>query len=107
MIADFIFLFETSPALRAGLFFCLGACIGSFATALMHRIPRKLNWATDRSRCPCCNHVLGAQDLVPVFSWVFLKGKCRYCHVRISPRYPLTETVFGIIFAVCGVFILN
>lgn len=88
-----------NPALRAGLFFVLGACIGSFVTALMHRIPRKMNWISARSRCTSCHHALGARDLVPVFSWVASKGRCRHCGRRVSWRYPVTEIVFGVLFA--------
>lgn len=78
----------------------IGLCFGSFATALIHRIPRKIPWVYDgaaasnkacRSACPACDHVLGARDLVPVFSWLCAKGKCRYCAAPVSARYPVIE----------------
>jgi leader peptidase (prepilin peptidase)/N-methyltransferase len=76
----------------------LGLCLGSFATALVYRIPRGIAWAipsndnkTNRSRCPSCNAALRVCDLVPVFSWLFSGGRCRHCGVKISPSYPLIE----------------
>lgn len=92
--------------LAADLFFfiCavfLGLCLGSFATALIYRIPRGISWASpasndnsaNRSRCPSCNAALGMRDLVPVFSWLFSHGKCRHCGARIPATYPATELV--------------
>jgi leader peptidase (prepilin peptidase)/N-methyltransferase len=96
VIQDFIDFVNDSPAFRAGLFFCLGLCLGSFTTALVYRLPRRLNWTTERSRCPACHHVLGPLDLVPLFSWLFLRGQCRYCRAPISARYPLIELGFGV-----------
>ncbi len=77
---------------------CLGLVFGSFATALSHRVPRGETWAEfkgkkSRSSCPSCGALLGVRDLVPVFSWLFLRGRCRHCGVRIGTRYPLIELV--------------
>lgn len=77
----------------------LGFCLGSFATALIHRLPRGISMARDegrsygasRSACPQCHHTLGILDLIPFFSWVFLRGRCRYCQGKIGLAYPLTE----------------
>ncbi|HEU4838708.1 MAG TPA: prepilin peptidase [Micavibrio sp.] len=76
----------------------LGLCLGSFATALVYRIPRGMAWAIpskddkiNRSRCPSCNVALRIFDLVPVFSWLFSRGRCRHCHAKISVSYPLIE----------------
>lgn len=71
--------------------FVLGAIFGSGVTALSWRLPRGTSWAHGRSRCPACSHVLGPLDLVPVLSWALARGRCRYCGVRVSPRYPLIE----------------
>ena len=73
-----------------------GLSLGSFVTALSWRLPRGLsifNYAGNnkRSVCPSCETSLGLRDLVPVFSWLFSKGKCRHCKAPISIRYPLTE----------------
>jgi leader peptidase (prepilin peptidase)/N-methyltransferase len=70
----------------------LGLCLGSFATALAHRLPRGISMVTKaHSACPACGHDLGLRDLVPVFSWLLLQGKCRYCAAPVGSRYPLIE----------------
>lgn len=63
-----------------------------------HRLPRDLEWVKTPSRCPDCAHRLHLWDLFPVFSWLSQKGKCRYCQVKISARYPLTEIITGLLF---------
>lgn len=75
----------------------IGLVLGSFATALSYRLPLGLSLVhIRRSRCTSCKHDLGVPDLVPLLSWLFLRGKCRHCHARIGWRYPLIElaTVF-------------
>lgn len=70
----------------------LGLCLGSFATALAWRLPRGVPLAQKaRSGCPSCGHDLGARDLVPLFSWMMLGGRCRYCCTPVGLRYPLIE----------------
>ncbi len=69
----------------------LGLIFGSFATAVAYRLPRGQQFITDRSKCPECNHILGVLDLFPVFSWLLLRGKCRYCHKDFGQSYPLIE----------------
>lgn len=86
-------------ALLFFLFAVLGLCFGSFATALIYRIPRDISWIRNpaggkgaaRSACPSCHATLGFLDLIPFFSWVFLGGKCRHCRVPIPATYPLVE----------------
>ncbi|MEK7613169.1 MAG: prepilin peptidase [Patescibacteria group bacterium] len=68
----------------------LGAIIGSFLNALSFRFNTGRSMG-GRSRCMHCRHELAAADLVPIFSYLFLRGKCRYCHARISSQYPLVE----------------
>ena len=67
----------------------IGLCVGSYLAALLYRLPRGVK--TSRSACPSCGHALAARDLVPVISWLFLRGRCRYCAARISGRYALIE----------------
>ncbi|PCI56923.1 MAG: prepilin peptidase [Alphaproteobacteria bacterium] len=74
---------------------CLGLVLGSFSTALIYRVPKKLPWGAERSACPKCKANLGVLDLVPVLSWCLSAGKCRHCSDEISAVYPLTETVSG------------
>ncbi len=62
-------------------------------TALSWRLPRGESWAKGRSRCPKCEHVLGPLELVPVLSWLFARGRCRFCGAPVSARYPLMEVV--------------
>ena len=76
----------------------LGLVAGSFASAASHRLPRGLPIGADRSRCPSCDHTLQAIDLVPVASWLALRGRCRYCGTAISPRYPIIESLTAAIF---------
>ncbi len=68
--------------------------LGSFSTALIHRVPRGISWGAVRSVCINCGAKLGFLSLVPVFSWCFLKGRCRYCHRKISFLYPAIELSF-------------
>ncbi len=74
--------------LAAGLF---GAILGSFINALSFRFNTGTSILTGRSRCMSCNHQLAAWDLIPVVSYVLLRGRCRYCGAKISPQYPLVE----------------
>lgn len=67
--------------------------IGSFLNVLIYRIPRSESIAWPRSHCINCSHSLGVIDLIPVFSYLFLRGRCRYCGDRISVRYPLVEII--------------
>jgi leader peptidase (prepilin peptidase) / N-methyltransferase len=69
----------------------LGAVLGSFATALIYRLPRDINWTIKRSACPKCHHALGVLDLLPVFSFLFTKGKCRYCKTKFGYNYIIIE----------------
>ncbi len=78
----------------------LGAIVGSFANVVVYRLPRGESIVFPGSRCPNCGRRLAAIDLVPVLSWVFLRGKCRTCHAPISARYPLLELLMAALFAV-------
>jgi len=69
----------------------LGAVLGSFLNALSFRIDTGQSIMLGRSRCMHCRHPLSSIDLVPVFSYVLLRGRCRYCKGAISPQYPLVE----------------
>ena len=75
----------------------LGLFIGSFANVVIYRLRYGGSIVKGRSHCPGCRHTLSPLDLIPVLSWVFLFGKCRYCKMNISFYYPLTELLFGVI----------
>lgn len=78
-----------------GIYYAIfGLLIGSFLNVCIYRIPIKISIVKGNeghSFCPHCKHSLGALDLVPLFSYLFLRGKCRYCKAPISGRYPLVE----------------
>src|SRR3954451_1463488 len=78
--------------------FLLGACVGSFLNVVIWRLPRGESLVTPPSHCPKCNHKLAWYDNVPIFGWIFLRGKCRYCSERISARYPIVEFVTAALF---------
>ncbi len=71
----------------------LGLVLGSFSTALIHRVPRKISWGAERSSCLSCKATLGVVDLIPVVSWCLFKGKCRHCSCQISCKYPIIELI--------------
>ena len=77
-------------------FFVLGICLGSGMNCLAYRLARGQDWVHGSSVCPSCGARLTALDLVPLFSWLFLGGKCRHCKKKISVRYPLTELISGL-----------
>lgn len=76
----------------------VGLILGSFVNALVWRMHEGLSVAHGRSMCPHCKHTLSAADLVPVLSWLMLRGKCRYCKKPISPQYPLVELATAALF---------
>ena len=71
----------------------VGLMIGSAINAIVWRIYVGRKWSQGRSMCPECKHELAAKDLVPVLSWVMLRGRCRYCKAKIHWQYPLVELV--------------
>ena len=97
--SDFILMF-----LIALNYAVVGLCLGSFSSAIAHRITLGKSWIVDRDKsvdgvkparsfCPSCKHQLSVTDLIPLFSWLCLRGKCRYCHTKISVRYPVLEVI--------------
>jgi leader peptidase (prepilin peptidase)/N-methyltransferase len=78
----------------------LGLIIGSFLNCVIYRLEVGDSFAKGRSYCPNCKHTLSHNDLVPVFSFLFLKGKCRYCKQKISLQYPLVELAIAILFLI-------
>ncbi len=79
--------------------FVLGTIMASFGTCMAERMAAGRSWLRGRSECDSCHHVLGVRDLVPVFSWLFSRGKCHYCGSKVPVKYPLTELLVGILFA--------
>lgn len=83
--------------------FLFGLAIGSFLNCVIFRLEKKQSFLKGRSYCPHCQHTLGWLDLIPVFSFLFLKGKCRYCSKDISIQYPLMELFVGLVFLLIAV----
>lgn len=77
------------------LFFIYGIVIGSFLNVLIYRLPKKENFVSTRSHCMNCDYQLRWYDLVPVFSYLMLGGKCRQCKTKISFQYPMIELLNG------------
>lgn len=75
----------------------LGLVLGSFVNALVWRLHKGKEWVKDRSECVHCGHKLGPGDLIPIISWLWLRGKCRYCRKKIDDS-PLTELALPILF---------
>lgn len=73
----------------------LGALLGSFANVVIYRLPRRESIVFPGSACPHCNHRIGPLDLIPVLSWLALRGRCRSCRQPIGVRYPLVETLMA------------
>jgi leader peptidase (prepilin peptidase)/N-methyltransferase len=78
--------------------FVAGLFIGSFLNVLADRLSRGESAIGGRSYCEKCKKTLKWHDLVPLLSFIFLGGKCRYCHVRLSLYYPIIELTTGIMF---------
>ena len=80
--------------------FLIGLCFGSFALATAWRLKKKKPFGgKERSVCEHCGHVLGVMDLVPLASWFSLRGRCRYCHKKLSRLLPLAELTGGLFLA--------
>ncbi|HCI13955.1 MAG: methyltransferase [Gallionellales bacterium GWA2_60_142] len=118
---SFIDLLQSSHPVFTGVCTVLGLMVGSFLNVVIHRLPKmmELGWQqqcaelrgeqpaeTPRynllvpgSACPHCNHAIGALENIPVISYLLLRGKCKGCGAAISPRYPIIETISGVLSA--------
>ena len=97
-VYDLSYLDTTALVYLLVLCVILGLCMGSALNCLAWRIANKKSWTKGKSICPACRHKLHTRDLIPLLSYIFSKGKCRYCGEKISPRYPLTELGLAVIF---------
>ncbi len=80
------------------LFVLLGLFVGSFLNVCIDRLPQGESIITPPSHCPSCNRRIGIIDLVPVFSYIWLRGRCRYCQAHIPLRLPIVEGITGLLF---------
>jgi leader peptidase (prepilin peptidase)/N-methyltransferase len=79
-------------------FFLFGIVLGSFLNVCISRIPERISIVSPASHCPRCKSPIKPYDNIPVFSWLLLRGKCRNCHLPISPMYPIVEFLTGALF---------
>lgn len=80
--------------------FLFGITIGSFLNVCIYRIPNKEDIVKERSHCMRCGHTLAWYDLIPLFSYIGLRGKCRYCKTKLSIQYPTIEALNGVIYVI-------
>ena len=78
------------------LAFVIGLTFGSFFNVLIHRLPREESIVRPGSRCPSCGHSIGPLENIPLISFIFLRGKCKWCRAPISLRYPAVELLTGV-----------
>ena len=83
--------------------FIFGVVLGSFYNVVAYRLPKGESLIHPSSHCTNCNHKLGASELVPIFSFLFLKGRCKNCGCKISWFYTIFEFITGVLFALCYV----
>ncbi len=82
--------------MEAVMVFFIGSVIGSFLNVMVIRSQQGRDYIFSFSQCPSCGKRIPFYDLIPLVSWLLLRGRCRYCHTRISIRYPLVEIIGGI-----------
>ena len=93
---DRLLSLAASPSCAAALWvFWVGACLGSFVNVVAYRLPKGQSLVRPRSRCTHCRRLIAFYDNIPVFSWFWLRGRCRHCRGPISPRYPAVEFAVG------------
>ena len=119
-----LFLLQSSPLIFSIFAGTLGLMVGSFLNVVIHRLPKMMerDWRTQcaelngqapesltrynlmvpRSACPHCGHAISAAENIPVFSYLFLHGKCKGCGTAISLRYPVVEATSGILSALAA-----
>jgi len=88
-----------STAVVVVIAFVFGAVVGSFLNVVLWRVPRGESIVSPPSHCPACGTPLQPSELIPIVSWVALRGRCRTCYTTISVRYPLVELATGLVFA--------
>ncbi|MBI5882028.1 MAG: prepilin peptidase [Elusimicrobia bacterium] len=91
--------------MMTGLAACFGMCLGSFINVVVHRVPKGQSLWYPGSRCPKCRRSIRFYDNIPVLSYLLLRGRCRRCGGRISPRYPFVEALMGAL--ACGLWVLG
>jgi leader peptidase (prepilin peptidase)/N-methyltransferase len=91
---------SVDPVITSGIF-ALGLAFGSFLNVCIYRMPRGLSVVSPGSACPRCGKHISFYDNIPVLSWLILRGRCRQCLARITPRYLIVEILTGALFLLC------
>ena len=87
-------------SLVTAIVFVSGSAIGSFINVVVYRLPENLSVMWPPSRCPKCLNQLKPYENIPVFGWLWLRGRCNHCRSTISARYPLVEAATGLLFSI-------
>jgi leader peptidase (prepilin peptidase)/N-methyltransferase len=88
------------------ILFFIGISLGSFINAFDYRLFRGIDFVKSRSMCPKCKHTLGFWDLIPLLSFLLIRGHCRYCGTKVSWQYPIIEFLSGVLFLLSGWYVL-
>ena len=95
------------PVFFAFVAFWFGCCIGSFLNVCVYRLPLGMSLVSPPSHCTVCNHKISVWENIPIFSYLCLRGKCRWCHAPISPRYLIGEMLVGLMYMASFVYVLR
>lgn len=99
MPPGYALMMALAEATKLAFVFAFGACVGSLMNVLVYRLPRGLDIVTPPSRCPICDTKLTWRENIPIFGWIMLGGRCRFCKARISPEYPIVEASIALLFS--------
>ena len=91
---------QVDPVFAATIF-VTGLAFGSFLNVCIYRLPLGMSVVAPRSACPRCKRGIALYDNLPILSWLILRGRCRQCKARISPRYAIVELLTGLLFLAC------
>ena len=95
------------PVFFAFVAFWFGCCIGSFLNVCVYRLPLGMSLVSPPSHCTTCDHKISVWENIPIFSYLFLRGKCRWCGAPISPRYLIGERLVGLMYMASFVYVLH
>ncbi len=93
--------------LLAAFIFMFGTAIGSFLSVVLWRLHTGEQFVFGRSHCTRCSHTLALHDLIPIVSYLSLRGRCRYCHHPVDPSYIVLEIITGTLFVIAAILILR